>query len=228
MAAQDGEAGAGVPSALAPRREMRRRNTAVAARNSILSAAAAVFAHKGYYGGTVEDVAKEAGYSPAALYKHFGSRDEIFSELWNGVAGELERLFARAAAQQGRFETRLRWLLLELSRMLETNPNMLIAFLSQRPYTTRHRRTELEHTALGHYRRHMARLTALMESGVKEGAIREGCAEAAALLFVGLVYEFAYRWITAEKAFDPSVDVDLLFDLFKRGAGVPESVQKGL
>lgn len=204
------------------RREVRRRSTAEVARETILAAAATVFSRKGYYGGTIEDVAREAGYSPAALYKHFSSRDEIFSELWTRVAGELEGLFTRAVSQQGRFETRLRWLVQELARLLEASPNVLIAFLSQRPYTTKGKRSELESAALAHYRRHMAQITALMESGIREGAVRKGSAEAASLLFVGLLYEFAYRWLTSEEPFDLSVDVDLLIDLFKRGVGVQE------
>ncbi len=221
----------GVPSGRSlteERRAARRRSTAEAARETILAAAATVFSHKGYYGGTIEDVAREAGYSPAALYKHFKSRDEIFSELWKRVAGDLEVLFTRAAHQRGSFETRLRWLLQELARLLETNPNMLIAFLSQRPYTTKDRRSELEISALAHYRRHMAELTALMESGIREGSLRNGCAETASLLFVGLVYEFAYRWVTAEAAFDVSLDLDVLIDLFKHGAGNHDRAQTGL
>ncbi len=210
------------PAAPKVRGATRRRSTAGAAREQILAAAATVFARKGFYGGTIEDVAREAGYSPAALYKHFGSRDEIFSEIWRKVAGEVEGIFDRAARQQGRFETRLRWLVQELARLLETDPDLVAAFLSQRPYATKGRRTELERASLAHYRRHVAQLTALMESGIREGAVRDGCAEPAALLFVGLVYEFAYRWITADTPPDLSMEVDVLLDLFERGAGNPK------
>jgi AcrR family transcriptional regulator len=167
----------------------------------------------------VEDVAREAGYSPAALYKHFGGRDELFGEIWRKVAGELEALLGRAVEQQGRFETRLRWLVQGLARLLETDPDLVAAFLSQRPYAAKGRRTELERASLAHYRRHVALLTALCESGIREGALRAGIAGPAALLLKGLLYEFAYRWITADAPPDLSLEVDVLLDLFRRGAG---------
>lgn len=195
------------------------RTSGGAARERILAAAAAVFARKGFYGGTIEDVAREAGCSHAALYKHFRSRDELFTELWERVAAQVEALLARAVREQGRFDTRLRWLVQELARLLETAPELVATFLSQRPYAARGRRTGLERASLAHYRRHVAQLTALMEAGVREGAVREGCAGPAALLFKGLVYEFAYRWITADAPPDLSVEVDVLLELFARGAG---------
>lgn len=211
----------GTPSPATARGAARRRSDARAPRERILAAAAAVFARKGFYGGTVEEVAREAGYSPAALYKHFGGRDEVFGELWQRVAGDVSAVFERAARQQGRFETRLRWLVQELAGRLETAPDLLAAFLSQRPYSTRGVPTALERAALAHYRRHVALLTALMASGVREGALREGCAGPAALLLKGLLYEFAYRWVTAERPPDLSLEIDVLLDLFRRGAGHP-------
>lgn len=209
-----------------PRPAPRRRRTPAAARERILGAAAAVFARKGFYGGTVEDVARAAGYSPAALYRHFGGRDEIFGVLWRKVADDVEGLLARAARGRGRFETRVRWLVLELARRLETEPDLVAAFLSQRPYAARGHRTELERISLASYRRHVALLTALAEAGVREGAVREGCAGPAALLLKGLLFEFAYRWITSEDPLDLSLEVDALLDLFARGAGTSDRASR--
>lgn len=203
------------PDARSPRR------APAAARERILAAAAVVFAQKGFYGGRVEDVAREAGYSPAALYKHFGGRDELFGEIWRKVAVDLAGLFERAAAEQGRFETRLRGLVQDLARRMETEPDVVAAFLSQRPYATAGRGAEVERAALAHYRRHLSALTALMEAGIREGVVREGLADRAALLLEGLLYEFAYRWLTADAPPDLSVEVDVLLDLFGRGAGTP-------
>jgi TetR/AcrR family fatty acid metabolism transcriptional regulator len=204
-----------------------RRSAPAAARERILAAAATVFAQKGFYGGRIEDVAREAGYSPAALYRHFGGRDELFGEIWRRVAEDLAAIFARAAEQQGRFETRLRGLVLELARRLETEPDLVAAFVSQRPYGTKARGDELERAALAQYRRHLALLTVFMESGVREGAVREGLAAPAALLLKALLFEFAHRWLTADAPPDLSVEVDVLLDLFGRGAGTIHRETRG-
>jgi AcrR family transcriptional regulator len=196
-----------------------RRLAAPAAREVILAAAATVLARKGYYGGTIEDVAREAGYSPSALYKHFAGRDELFAELWTRAAAELDTLFARAVALEGSFHARLRWLVQELARLLETRTDLLAAFISQRPYVARRSRSDFERRAFAYYRRHMRRLEALMREGVAEGELRPGASEEAALLFVGLVYELAYRWITATRRPELLSEMETLIRLFEQGVG---------
>jgi AcrR family transcriptional regulator len=51
------------------RRQKRQKRGASVARTVILSAAASVFAQKGYHGTTMEDLATASGYSPAAINK---------------------------------------------------------------------------------------------------------------------------------------------------------------
>lgn len=50
-------------------------------RRAILEAAVPVFAQFGFSGATTKQIAKAAGVSEALLYKHFPSKDVIYSEL---------------------------------------------------------------------------------------------------------------------------------------------------
>lgn len=50
-------------------------------RASILDAAEHVFAEHGAEGLSIRRLAKEIDYSPAAIYKYFGSKDELIDEL---------------------------------------------------------------------------------------------------------------------------------------------------
>ena len=47
-------------------------------RQRLLEAAAAVFARRGYAAASVEEIAREAGYSTGAIYWHFEGKDELF------------------------------------------------------------------------------------------------------------------------------------------------------
>jgi AcrR family transcriptional regulator len=47
----------------------------------LLDAAAHVFAHKGFGGATVEEIAEAAGYTTGALYSNFDSKEQLFLEL---------------------------------------------------------------------------------------------------------------------------------------------------
>jgi AcrR family transcriptional regulator len=50
-------------------------------RTLLLDSAAEVFAHKGFAGASVEEIAESAGFSIGALYSNFGSKEQLFLEL---------------------------------------------------------------------------------------------------------------------------------------------------
>ena len=54
--------------------ERRRQHT----RDLLLDAAEQVFASRGFDGASLEEIADTAGYSRGAIYKHFGSKEELF------------------------------------------------------------------------------------------------------------------------------------------------------
>ena len=200
------------------RKKLRQRRGADHARDVILDAAASVFAQKGYYGTTMEDVAVASGYSPAAIYKYFKNKDDLFSRLWNTMADRLQEIFDESTRLPMPFAMRLRWMVTRASQLLETSPNLLVAFIAQRPYAAR-ARSNLEKQALRHYRSHQARIIELMESGIAEGVLREGGAADYALLLIGLLYEFAHRWVSEDGQIDVRQSVDRIIELFLRGAG---------
>lgn len=62
--------------------ERRREHT----RNLLLDAAKDVFARRGFEGASLEEIAEAAGYTRGAIYKHFGSKEELFlavNKRWN-------------------------------------------------------------------------------------------------------------------------------------------------
>ena len=54
--------------------ERRRERT----RDLLLDAAKEVFARRGFEGASLEEIAEAAGYTRGAIYKHFGSKEELF------------------------------------------------------------------------------------------------------------------------------------------------------
>jgi AcrR family transcriptional regulator len=65
----------------------------------ILEAAIAVMAEHGYHGTSVRDIAERAGVSPAALYHHFGSKQEVLATIMErGIEALLRRTEAALAA----------------------------------------------------------------------------------------------------------------------------------
>lgn len=68
--------------------------TAAETRERLVAAAAQAFAHRGYEGTRVADIAAAAGVSNGALYAHFGGKAQLLVEALNaGAPGELTELF---------------------------------------------------------------------------------------------------------------------------------------
>jgi AcrR family transcriptional regulator len=63
-------------------------------RNEILDYAAKLFAQKGFYQTTIDDIAKETGVSKGAVYTYFSSKEEIFLALLDESTEKLQREFA--------------------------------------------------------------------------------------------------------------------------------------
>lgn len=74
-----------------------RAKAAAAKRDAILTAAREVFAEAGLEGASLRSVAGRAGYTPAALYFHFESKEAIYAELLSDSLGALGRKVAEAA-----------------------------------------------------------------------------------------------------------------------------------
>ena len=78
------------PTPRTPREEVRRR---------LLTAAARVFAERGYANSRLEDVARTAGFTKGAVYSNFGSKQDLFAAVlsarsddeFDSAAADLER-----------------------------------------------------------------------------------------------------------------------------------------
>jgi AcrR family transcriptional regulator len=75
-------------------------------RREIIDAATRVFAQEGYIEANVEDIAAAAGVAPTAIYYHFGSKEELFTQaLRTAMDSFSERVYeVRPDDQDGSLE----------------------------------------------------------------------------------------------------------------------------
>ena len=55
-----------------------RKERQIQTREELVTAAARVFARRGYHRATVDEIAAEAGFSTGAVYSNFGGKEELF------------------------------------------------------------------------------------------------------------------------------------------------------
>jgi len=85
----------------------RRTNAAQEKRNLIVSSAREVFAEVGLEGASLRAVAAQAGYTPAALYFHFDSKEALYAEVLMQSLEELSDCVLTAAKSAATHEERL-------------------------------------------------------------------------------------------------------------------------
>lgn len=67
---------------------MAKRRDGIETRERILTVACEVFADKGYHEATVEDICTRAGTNIAAINYHFGSKDQLYAQVWRRAFDE--------------------------------------------------------------------------------------------------------------------------------------------
>jgi AcrR family transcriptional regulator len=79
----------------------RKRLPAAERRESILAAAAAVFAEAGYHTAKVSDIAARVGVSEPVVFQNFGSKPALFTAVLDRAAGHAHASLEHAAARFG-------------------------------------------------------------------------------------------------------------------------------
>jgi AcrR family transcriptional regulator len=69
-------------------------------RTALVEAAAQVFARRGFYGASLEEIAETAGFTRGAIYKNFADKEELFFAVRDLINEQALAVFA-AQLQQG-------------------------------------------------------------------------------------------------------------------------------
>src|SRR5262249_58162561 len=94
-------------------------------RRLILDAARKVFEEEGLDGASLRAIAAASGYTPAALYFHFDSKEAIYAEVLRGSLANLGEAVARAVARARTPAERLRAAAMAFFRYYADNPRDL-------------------------------------------------------------------------------------------------------
>jgi AcrR family transcriptional regulator len=94
-------------------------------RGLILDAARKVFEVEGLDGASLRAIAAEAGYTPAALYFHFDSKEAIYAEVLQASLASLKEAVGRAVERSKEATGRLRVAAMAFFQFYEENPRDL-------------------------------------------------------------------------------------------------------
>lgn len=107
------------------RRDGRREAVSEHKRGLILAAAREVFETEGLEGASLRAIAAQAGYTPAALYFHFDSKEAIYAEVLQASLASLGQAVDEAVATARGPAARLRAAAMAFFRFYAENPRDL-------------------------------------------------------------------------------------------------------
>ena len=97
-------------------------------RQKILNAAADLIVEEGLDAARISKIAKRAGLTDGALYRHFDNKDDLLAEVYLCIAREIEDYAKRFSQQEGTAEERFTGFLENLFGSFLKQPERLVLF----------------------------------------------------------------------------------------------------
>ncbi|RDH82404.1 MAG: hypothetical protein DIZ80_08905 [endosymbiont of Galathealinum brachiosum] len=104
---------------------MAKRLSAEERRASIIKVAKRLFAKTGFHGVSIDEIVKEVGVSPAILYRHFESKDELYEAVLYEFSATRESYVEAVVADDTSFEQVLRGMTTVFVSSIMNHPDML-------------------------------------------------------------------------------------------------------
>jgi len=190
-------------------------------KESILSAAQGLFANKGFYGVSVDEIARAVNVSPAILYRHFASKQALYNAVLEKFSNQRQSYVDTIVNHGTSFEDALAGMTQVYVKNIAENPDILRIEL--------HSLLEGNPATLAFFQNRWKSFTDYIEFGLNERMPydvpnREKAILSAALMFQGMVREALIQKCLQPQ--DRLIDLSLyelsheLVTLFLRSIGI--------
>jgi AcrR family transcriptional regulator len=192
-------------------------------RDEILQAAERVFATKGFFHTTMNEIAGTAEFGTGTLYKYFKSKEDLYFTLIDEKVVEINELVKRQLTEGGAATERIRKSLLLQFEFVERNRDFFRIYISERnrfEWTVQDDLGKGIHDKMVGYIRTLAHV---MEEGIRAGELKPLNPLDLAHAFVGIVNSFLFEWLIGPQPCSIIPKADLILDIFLKGAQPSES-----
>ena len=187
-----------------------------AGRQCILDQAQQLFLAHGYHGVSIRDIVQACGLSNAALYYHFGNKQNLFAEVFKNYVAVVAQQVQEAGVRQGSCRERL-------ASMAEAHAHFMLRSGCELHTLIR----DLMQCDSGEIRQLITEakgqipsmFATVMEEGIADGEIRPVDAQRVSVLLLGMI-----RSLTAHRTYGKAgetltEDVDLAISTLFEGIG---------
>jgi AcrR family transcriptional regulator len=189
----------------------------LATRECILEAAQRLFAAHGYHGASIRDIVHSCGVSNAALYYHFGSKQQLYYEVLGELVATVVSRLRAADPGEGTCRTRLIRIALEYAGIIRESENVLQTLLRD---MAQFDREDILRLIPDLSSRVPAPIARILEDGIAAGELRKVDPLRVGMLILGMVNAMAVPRLYTEVETTPQEDTNLLIEVLFEGIGI--------
>lgn len=183
-------------------------------RETILRAAASVFAQFGYFKAKVADVARAAGVADGTVYLYYRNKEDLLTSIFNWA---MEEFVTRARGELPLIadpRERLRRFAQLHFALIESERDLAIVFQVELRHSTKF----MEKFSTSYLAEYLLILREVVEAGQREGIFRSQLnPKVVAKFLFGVMDGMATNWVLSRKNYSLSSMVDPVLDLFLNG-----------
>jgi AcrR family transcriptional regulator len=188
-----------------------------AGRQCLLEQARQLFFAHGYHGVSIRDIVQACDLSNAALYYHFGSKQNLYLAVIREFVASVTRPVQEAETGSGSSRERLTGMVLAFSQFLSESQSELHMLFRD---LTECEGEEIEQMVSELIGQIVAPFSAILEEGITAGEIRPLDVHRVSLLLLGMLNSLAARRMRGPVAETLAEDVDLAIGTLYEGIGV--------
>ncbi|MEW6475713.1 MAG: TetR/AcrR family transcriptional regulator [Actinomycetota bacterium] len=187
-----------------------------ARRDEILRVAARVFRNKGYRSATLNDIADEFGFTRAALYYYFKSKEQILVAVIESAGHEITAQLEQTAALDAPPAEKLDRILRSHASLVLSNVNIFGVYLAEMKSLP----TRVRDTLEAGERYYVDQLAAVIQDGIDAGDFEDVPPKLTALALLGMT-NAAVRWYRRGRGVSPDAFGDLVSHLGAKALQAP-------
>jgi AcrR family transcriptional regulator len=187
-----------------------------AGRQCILEQAQLLFFAHGYHGVSIRDVVQACGLSNAALYYHFGSKQNLYVEVIRGFVESVVQPVQEAEAGSGSSRERLTRMVLAFAQFSSESRSELQTLMRDLTECEGEGIQQLIPEVIGQV---LSPFAAVLEEGIADGEIRAVDVHRISHLLMGMLNSLAARRMFGQVVEPLTEDVDLAISTLFEGIG---------
>ena len=200
-----------------------KRKSTIIRKKQIIDAARKIIIRKGSEHLTLRAMAREVGFTEAAIYRHFKNKQEVLSFLMNNIIDEMLREIINGAAENTNTLDTVDGVIKHHLSKIEQRRGISFQIIAE---IISLGDKELNRKVYIRLTEYLNRLRILFEDGARTGSIRSDLdLDDAAILLFGMLQGIVNIWALSNYNFDLTAKYESLWSIYQKAIQTPEQQQ---